>query len=279
MSTSPLSYDDVASACARLTARGQRTSLRQVRAEIGRGSLTTIHAHIVRWNAENSAVQGPPHEAIRALEALAPSAVPGLREAFRAEVAAELQAARAAELQARENVEAFQAALGESERARSEQGERLQAMESRVRAVESLAEEVATLSPQLAGRLEAHTAHLLAAQEAQAQAASARAERVQRSTGEQLQALAGALALVPQGIQALGEDAARRDETGRARMRTLEQAVGAMGDAMAVLSARMASHEAGGGGRWAHLHTRLNLHETLLRKVLQGLARVPIRSA
>jgi hypothetical protein len=273
MSKAPLSYDDVAGACARLTARGQRPSLRLVRSEIGRGSLTTIHEHFVRWNAESRAAQGPPHEAIRALEALAPSAVPGLRDAFRAEVAAELQAVREAERLARENAGEFQEALSISERAREELGERLLAMESRVRAVEALAEQVATLGPQLAGRLEAHTAHLVDILESQAEAAAAREGQARRQHSDQLQALTQAQAGALSALSAQGDEARRQADERRTRVRALEQAVGAMGDALTVLSGRMASHEAGGGQRWAHLHTRLNLHEALLRKTLAAQAR------
>jgi Plasmid replication region DNA-binding N-term len=273
MSKSPLSYDDIAGACTRLTARGQRPSLRLVRAEIGRGSLTTIHEHLVRWNAESRAAQGPPHEAIRALEALAPSAVPGLRDAFRAEVAAELQEAREAERQVRESVGELLESLAASESARAELAERLQAMESRVRAVEALAEQVAALGPQLAGRLEAHTAHLIDAHQDQAQAAAEREGKARRQHSDLLQALSQEVTSAVAAISVQGEEGRRQADDGRTRLRALEQAVGAMGDAVTVLSARMASHEAGGGQRWAHLHTRLNLHEALLRKTLAGQSR------
>jgi hypothetical protein len=277
MSKSPLSYDDVAGACTRLTARGQRPSLRQVRAEIGRGSLTTIHEHLVRWNAESRAAQGPPHEAIRALEALAPSAVPGLRDAFRAEVAAELQAAREAEQTARTSAGELREELAASEQARTELSERLHAMESRVRAVEALAEQVGALGPQLAGRLEAHTAHLIGVLEAQAQAATERAVAARRSQGDQLQALTQALAGALNASAAQGEEGRRAADEARARARALEQAVGAMGDALATLCARMASNEAGDGQRWGQLRTRLNLHEALLRKTLTGRAHARLR--
>jgi hypothetical protein len=273
MSMSPLSYDDVAGACARLTARGQRPSLRLVRAEIGRGSLTTIHEHVVRWNAESRAAQGPPHEAIRALAALAPSAVPGLRDAFRAEVATELETVRSAERLARANAGELGEALAESERTRTELSERLQAMEDRVRAVEALAEQIAALGPQLAGRLEAHTAHLIGVHESLAQAAAERAGAARRQQGEQLQALTQALAGALSASTAQGEEGRRQAEEARTRLRALEQAVGAMGDALAVLGGRMAGHEAGGGQRWAHLHARLSLHEALLRKSLSAQAR------
>ncbi len=279
MSKSPLSYDDVAGACARLTARGQRPSLRQVRSEIGRGSLTTIHEHLVRWNAESRAAQGPPHEAIRALEALAPSAVPGLRDAFRAEVAAELLAAREAERLARAGALELQEELAASEQARSEQAERLQAMEGRVRAVEALAEQVAALGPELAGRLEAHTAHHIGIHEAQAEAEAGRDAVARRQAGAQLQDLHQALSGALAAFSAQGEEGRRQADEARTRVRALEQAVGAMGDALAVLGARMASHEAGGGQRWAHLHTRLNLHEALLRKSVAAQARGAGRSA
>ncbi len=273
MSTPSLSYDDVARACTRLTARGQRPSLRLVRSEIGRGSLTTIHEHVVRWNADSRAIQGPPHQAISALEALAPSAVPGLRDAFRAEVAAELQAAQAAELLAREGAGELRLELAESERARSELSERCAALEARASAVEALAEQVAALAPQLAGRLEAHTAHLIGVQEAQAQAAAEREAVARRQHADQLHALIQAQAAALSASAAQGEEARRAADEARTRQRALEQEMGAMGDAMAGLAARMASHEAGGGQRWAHLHTRLNLHEALARKALAAQTR------
>jgi chromosome segregation ATPase len=270
MGRTPLSYDDIAGACTRLTARGQRPSLRLVRSEIGRGSLTTIHEHLVRWNAESRAAQGPPHEAIRALEALAPSAVPGLRDAFRAEVAAELKAVRDAERIARESAGDLQEALSASEQAREELQERLQAMESRVRAVEALVDQIAALGPQLAGRLEAHTAHLIAVLESQAQSAAAREGHARRQQGDQLQALAQALTGVAAALSAQGEDIRRQADDTRTRQRASDQAVAAVGEALAVLGARAAGDEAASGERWAQLRTRLNLHEALLRKSLAG---------
>jgi|GEM_PF-3690109 chromosome segregation ATPase len=265
----PLTYDDIASACLRLTARGRHPTLRQVRSELGRGSLTTIHDHVTRWLAESRADQGPPHEAIRALEALAPSAVPALREAFRAEQAAAVQ-------QAQEEARTYQAmtddlteALASSEQERSELSERLTTMEQRVRLVESLADRLAALGSELAGRLEAHTDHQLRAMEAHAD----QAEQGNRQVREALQQLAQQLAQSERtsrsGIEAvarLAETVQRQDDSARVQRAALHQELGDARQQEEVHAGRQAAS-------LERMQLRAHRVEALLERVVAARAR------
>lgn len=265
----PLCYDDIATACGRLQNRGQRPSLRLVRSEIGRGSMTTIHEHVSRWNAEQSVEQRPQHESLRALEALAPSAVPALRDAFRAEVAQDLKLsqddAQAQRLMAAE----LHDALGESERLRSELAERLQAMEQRVRAVEGLVDRVAALAPELAGRLEAHTDHLLAAADAHAQ----QAVQDQRQAVLGLQQLTNAVRGLVATQREQGEALRRLDD----EIRLQGHAAFDQAERLAIACAD-ATHASERRGRQLdtridRLHGKQGLMETLMRKTLASARR------
>ena len=98
-----------------------------------------------------------------------------------------------------------------------------------MRAVEALAEQVGALGPQLAGRLEAHTAHLIGVHEAGAQAAAEREAGARRSHGEQLQALAQALTGALSAIAAQGEEGRRQAEEARTRLRAAQAGGGGDG--------------------------------------------------
>jgi len=88
--TSSLDFETVAAAAAKINARGERVTLRSVRAELGEGSLTTIQRHLADWQGSENRKKEVKAEGVE-LPASIARAILAEIEAARAEVENELR--------------------------------------------------------------------------------------------------------------------------------------------------------------------------------------------
>lgn len=88
--TSSLDFETVAAAAAKINARGERVTLRSVRAELGEGSLTTIQRHLADWQGSENRKKEVKVEGVE-LPASIARAILAEIEAARAEVEQELR--------------------------------------------------------------------------------------------------------------------------------------------------------------------------------------------
>ncbi|MDA3960673.1 MAG: DNA-binding protein [Planctomycetota bacterium] len=137
---SALDADTIMSACQRLHDRGDRVSLRSVRAELGRGSFSTISEAVTAWrsNARPDAHVSTPE--MDALESLAPGALARLRQALREEMNREVA-------QARQEVAELQASLTETLEVVGDLEERSQILADQERIHDSLRENIRATAP------------------------------------------------------------------------------------------------------------------------------------
>ena len=130
MPRTAITYDDVALACERILHRGDRPSHRNVRTEVGRGSLSTIGEHLRTWHSRLPATPMTPMAApIQALETLSPQVAAAVHQAYRAAVAQELERAQARALEAEQRLDSVADALTTSEREREALEDRVEQLD------------------------------------------------------------------------------------------------------------------------------------------------------
>jgi len=88
--TSSLDFETVAAAAAKINARGERVTLRSVRAELGEGSLTTIQRHLADWQGSENRRKEVKAEGVELPVSIARAILAEI-EAARAEVENELR--------------------------------------------------------------------------------------------------------------------------------------------------------------------------------------------
>lgn len=178
-----ITYDEFAASCSRVAARGHRPSYRLVATDLGRGSHTTLREFFGRWRGDQAAKQATePSAEMKALEALSPGAAARLKEAFRAEVAAEVAALRLENTAQARELQDLHDVVVDLERSRDELQARLVAADNVRSNLEAL------------------------------EARSAEAALQLRATGEHVAAVDRSVAAVQEGIGQLQSDTAKQFE-------------------------------------------------------------------
>jgi len=114
-----ISYDAVVQAINQILMRGDRPSVRSIRAELGHGSHGTISAHFKRYRDERAGMdkETPTAPEIAALASLAPDLTARLRAAFQAQVTRDMSLAAERQQASDRQIEELNRLLTESEAA------------------------------------------------------------------------------------------------------------------------------------------------------------------